>query len=85
MKVRLRTVKAYLRRIDYRPYICGFITAIFIAFWFRFPHALERVLQAFKDLGTSLAYWFGEIFGLDVDITPTVNKVPSASGSSSND
>lgn len=85
MKVRLRTVKAYLRRIDYRHYICGFITAIFIAFWFRFPHALGRVLQAFKDLGTSLAYWFGEIFGLDVDITPTVNKVPSVSGSSSND
>ena len=77
MKVRSRKVKDLLRKIDYRYCILLFITAFSLAHWTRFPYALSRVIDSFKDLGTSLAYYVAEVFDTGHNVNATVNQVPS--------
>lgn len=65
------------KRIDYRHIIALGITAMIIVvvclcFW----SSVVRAGQSFKDLGLSVAFYFGEIFGVEY-ITVTVNDIPS--------
>lgn len=38
-----------------------------------FTESYLRLAEAVRDLGTSAAYWFCRVFGMDTDVTPTVN------------
>lgn len=44
---------------------------------FVFPTAYERLIQSFKDIGSSVVYYVCEMFGIDNDIIPGVaNRIP---------
>ena len=38
-----------------------------------FTESYLRLAEAARDLGTSATYWFCRVFGMDTDVTPTVN------------
>ena len=64
------------KRIDYRHFIALGITAMIIVvvclcFW----SSVIRVGQSFKDLGLSVAFYFGKIFGIE-NVSVTVNDIP---------
>ena len=47
---------------DYRHYICAGITLLFLGLGFLFPNALPRLGESFRDLGTSIVYYFYGLF-----------------------
>lgn len=64
-------------RIDYRHIVCIGITLGFIVLGvFRFSNALGRLIESIRDVGTSSAYYFCELFELRLNVTPTVNELP---------
>ena len=69
-------VKEFLRKTDYRHYICAVITLVFLLCWTLFPNALGRLVESMRDFGVSLAYYVCELFGIEHGITPTVNDLP---------
>lgn len=72
MKKNLR----YLRKLNYRHYICVALSALSIVLAFTvFPEAFTRIGESFRDLWTSLCYYFRELLDLEVTIAkPTVNE-----------
>lgn len=61
---------------NYRHIVCILITIGFLACGvFVFPNALGRLIEGGRDFGLSVAYYFCEIFGLEHNITPTVNDL----------
>lgn len=66
-----------MKRFNYRHIICILLTIGFIACGvFIFPNALGRLIEGGRDIGLSVAYYFCEIFGIEHNITPTVNELP---------
>ncbi len=69
-----------MKKVDYRHIICIIITLGIIALGlFRFFDCIGRIIEACRDFGLSVAYYFCELFRLPHDIAPTVNdyaKVP---------
>ena len=69
-----------MKKVDYRHIICITITLGIVALgFFRFFDSIGRIIEACRDFGLSIAYYFCELFRLPHDITPTVNdyaKVP---------
>lgn len=66
-----------MRRFNYRHIICILITLGFAAISiFVFPDALGRVIEALRDFGLSVAYYFCELFGIEYSFTPTVTNLP---------
>lgn len=64
-------------KINYRHIICTGITLCFIAMGvFCFSNALGRLIESIRDVGTSSAYYFCELFELRLNVTPTVNELP---------
>ena len=64
-------------RIDYRHIVCIGITLGFIVLGvFRFSNALGRLIESIRDVGTSSAYYFCELFDFRFNVTPTVNELP---------
>lgn len=62
-------------KFDYRHIICIFITIVFLlCSVFVFPYAFGRLFESLRDFGLSIAYYFIELFDLDVEITTTVNS-----------
>lgn len=43
---------------------------------FTFTSSFSRIIECFKDLGLSIAYWFCYLFGIENNIVPTVNNLP---------
>ena len=78
MIAKVKRIGSCLKALDRRHYVCMVITLGFVACGvFIFPNALFRLLEAFRDLGNSLAYYFCGLF-FDINpITPTVNDVQS--------
>lgn len=67
----------FLRRIDYRHYICIAITLGFVCLGvFVFSAAFFRLLEGGRDFGLSVAYYFCELFGIPYNFSPTVNDLP---------
>ena len=65
------------KRIDYRHIICIVITLGFILCGvFLYSGALGRLIEGGRDFGLSVGYYFCEIFGIQHNITPTVNDLP---------
>lgn len=67
--------KNWLKSLDYRHYICIAITFAFVATSiFAFPYAFKRICECFRDFGTSIAYYFCKLFGID-EVRATVNDI----------
>jgi len=62
---------------DYRHYICYAISLGFLAMGFLFPNSLPRLGESFRDLGTSILYYFSELLFPDkFELYPTVRDLP---------
>ncbi len=71
----MRKFVAWLKKIDYRHYICIAITLGFVAVAvFVFPYAFRRVLESGRDFGRSIAFYFCRVFGID-EVQPSVNAL----------
>ena len=68
---------ARLRALDYRHYIGVVITLVFLGCGFLFPNALPRLGEAFRDFGTSVAFYVMELAEGENPITATVNGMPA--------
>lgn len=78
----------FFKTLDYRHYICGGITVLFVLLCGEFPNALGRVLESIRDFCVSIAYFFcepinellgwlsGGEYGFNHGIVPTVNEYP---------
>lgn len=67
--------KNLFKSLDYRHYICIAITLALVATSiFAFPYAFKRICECFKDFGTSVAFYFCKLFGIN-DVHTTVNDV----------
>ncbi len=69
-----------LKQIDYRNYICIFITLLFLClaiFYFKFSHL--RIIESIRDFALSLVYYFIELFEIDVEFKVTVNEFTNQS------
>ena len=57
--------------------VCAVITLAFLALGvFEFFGSVGRIIEAGRDFGLSVAYYFCQICGLSHNITPTVNEFP---------
>ena len=66
------------KRFDYFHIICISITLAFILCGvFLYSGALGRLIEGGRDFGLSVGYYFCEIFGIQHNITPTVNDLYS--------
>ena len=64
-------------KIDHRHYICIALTLGVAALGvFVFSGAFLRLIEAGRDFGLSVAYYFCELFEIDYTFTPTVNELP---------
>ena len=77
-RIDIKATFKHLRSLDYRHYINFVITLGFLALGvFIFPNSVLRVGETLRDLGTSFAYYFCELFLSSSPIRPTVNDLPS--------
>ena len=73
-------IKAKIKSIDYRHYICaGISVGCILLTVFAFPHSFGRIGEAFRDFGLTVAYFFMAClnlwFGVPNMVTPTVGNV----------
>ena len=63
-------------RLDYRHVLCLFltITFCFMTFYY-FSGSITRLVESFRDLGLSCAYWFCSVFEIDFSFSVTVTGV----------
>ena len=67
----------WLLNLDYHHYIAAAITLGFLACGLIFHNALPRIAEAFRDLGTSAAYYVMELITPGNNpISATVNRMP---------
>ena len=65
------------KRFNYRHIICVMITLGCLACSvFLYSGALGRIIEGGRDFGLSIGYYFCEMFGIEHNITPTVNDLP---------
>ena len=63
-----------MKKVDYRHIICIIITLGVVALGvFRFFDSIGRIIEACRDFGLSIAYYFCELFMMPHNIIPTVN------------
>lgn len=78
MRKKIKIALSKVFRLDYRHYLCSFATLVFMALGILFPNAIPRVAEAFRDLGTSCAYYVFGLFSENANpITPTVTTFPT--------
>ncbi len=70
-------IKKFFKELNYRHYICLVITALFIAAIFLFPYCIPRLIESFKDLGLSIAFYFCKMFRIESNIVPSVTEITS--------
>ena len=75
--VRIKRKWKFSRKIRLGHILCILIAGICLYYTVRyFPTSLPRLIRAFKDFGTSVAYFFTVPYGIE-GITPTVTELPS--------
>ena len=67
-----------MRRRIYIALTVGVSVALILLGVFVFSVSYLRLFESFKDLGTSVAYYFCTLFGIHSDITPTVKNYSPA-------
>lgn len=70
------TLVQRIKKINYRHYIAVALTLCVGALYFRFPYALGRLIESFRDFGVSIGYYFLELFGNGATFSATVNDYP---------
>ncbi len=70
-------VKKFFKELNYRHYICVAITILFVVAVFLFPYCIPRLIESFKDLGLSIAFYFCKIFHIENGINPSVTDISS--------
>ena len=75
MKHFICKLKRHIKR-RYMHYLAGIITAGCVLCALLFPHALGRIIESARDICTSAAYYFAEIFETEHSIPATVNALP---------
>ena len=70
-------MKVFKTKKDYRHRICAAITFISFAAIIIFPNSIARVVEALRDLLTSLVYYFCELFFDEVKVPATVTSFSS--------
>ena len=67
----------HIQKLDTKQLLL--ISAIFVSlcFGFWFPNSLPRLAESFRDLGTSVAYYFQQLFDLNFVVRPTFIDKPS--------
>ena len=75
MKKKFKQAVAFIKDIDYRHYICGAITIIFLLLAiFYFKYGYLRIWESLKDLWTSSLFYINELFELDIHAEITINN-----------
>lgn len=64
------------KRQIYRAISVAILLVSLLLSVFCFRAVFRRMLQAFKDLGLSIGYYFTELFGFEGLISPTVTQIP---------
>ena len=76
-RIEIKTVYKNLKSLDYRHYINFAITLGFLVLGvFVFPNSVLRVAESIRDFGTSVAFYFCELFSDSSPIYPTVLDLP---------
>ncbi|MCH5179922.1 MAG: hypothetical protein J1F32_01755 [Erysipelotrichales bacterium] len=65
----------FLKKLDYRQYLCILITIVFILFSFMFVRSYVRIWESIKDFGLSIYYYFSELFTFKRSADPTINNI----------
>ena len=65
------------RRIIYHIVSAAVLAGSLLFSVFYFRAVFFRTVQAFKDFGLSVAYYFTELLGVEGVITPTVGGIPN--------
>ena len=63
----------------HRLYLCILITILFLLLSFVFTNSYVRIIESFKDLGLSIAYYFCELFYIPYSFDVTTNHVSNGS------
>lgn len=67
--------KDRLKSLDYRHYICAVIAVLFLLLTaFVYRPAVMRCIEAFRDFGLSIGYYFSVCFKIKSEIVPTVTQ-----------
>lgn len=73
-------IKQFFRNLNWRHYICIALTLGFLACSvFVFTNSFERIVEACRDFGLSIAYYFCELFEIAYSFKTTVNTLPHGS------
>lgn len=73
----MKRTKMMFKQFDYRHFICIGITISFIiCSAFVFPTAFGRLIEGFRDLGLSVAFYFSRLIGMPDSISPSVTELP---------
>lgn len=73
----MKFIEKQHKRFDYRHILCVIITLGFVACSaFLFPTSFGRLVEGFRDLGMSVAYYFAKIIGKSDVVIPTVTQLP---------
>lgn len=77
-RINIKKITEFFKQLDYKHYINLVITLVFSALGVLFfPNSPLRVAESARDIGTSFAYYFCEIWFDFNPITPTVTALPS--------
>ena len=75
MKSFMNNVLSVLK--NYRHVICILVTAIFVTLGvFVFNRSLWRIVESARNVGTSVAYWFMDMFDASDKVVATVTELP---------
>ena len=72
----MQKLKKHIQKLDTKQLLL--ISAIFVSlcYGFYFPNSGPRLAESFRDLGTSIAYYFQQLFDLNFTVRPTVIDFP---------
>ena len=68
-------MRDFIKRFDYRHYICFVITAFFIFMFQLFPNSAGRLIEAVRDFGLSVAYYVVRVFHIPGNVDPLVTEL----------
>lgn len=77
LKMEKETRRRIDRRIIYHIVSAAVLAGSLLFSVFYFRAVFFRTVQAFKDFGLSVAYYFTELLGVEGVITPTVGAIPN--------
>ncbi len=66
----------HIQKLDTKQLLLASAITISICFSFYFPNSGPRLAESFRDLGTSIAYYFQQLFDLNFAVRPTVIDFP---------